>query len=201
MAYLCNLGTGQQVYLDNQGTQTIVTIISGGPGQQQQASSGVSTGRWSEPPTVFRTDNGVILQINSETGKHFIQLQGSSMGVMSQSPSLSNAQQLQVQQTSSVSGQQQMEPMEPMEPMKPMQPMQPMEPMKPMQPMQPMKMGDMEMSMNPMQMRMGNMELSMGKSSKSNQSQSGSGRHFCTQCGSPVQPSDRFCASCGNRLE
>ncbi len=179
MAYLCNLGTGQQVYLDNQGTQTIVTIMSGGPGQQQQASSGVSTGRWTEPPTVFRTDNGVILRINSETGQHFVQLQGSSMGVMSQSPSLSNAQQLQVQQTSSsASGQQPMQPMKPMEPMQPMQPMQPMEPMKPMQ---PMKMGDMEMSMNPMQMKMGNMELSMGKSSASSQSQSGSGRHFCSQ--------------------
>lgn len=186
MAYLCNLGTGQQVYLENQGTQTIVTIMSGGPGQQQQASSSFSTGRWTEPPTMFRTDKAVILRINSETGQHFVQLQGSSMGVMSQSPSLSNAQQLQVQQTSSaVSGQQ------------PMPPMQPMQPMPPMPPMQPMKMGDMEMSMNPMQMRMGNMEMSMGKSSDLSE---GSGRHFCTQCGNPVQPSDRFCANCGNRL-
>lgn len=59
-------------------------------------------------------------------------------------------------------------------------------------PMQPMQMGNMQMSMQPMVMRMGDMELNMGAEA--------SQQRFCSQCGSPVKPADKFCASCGNKL-
>jgi zinc-ribbon domain len=48
-----------------------------------------------------------------------------------------------------------------------------------MQPMQPMQMGDME--------------LNMGASASKQQ--------FCTQCGTPVKLTDKFCASCGHKVE
>lgn len=63
----------------------------------------------------------------------------------------------------------------------------------PMQPMQPMQMGNMQMNMQPMVMRMGNMELNMGATANQ--------QRFCSQCGTPVKPTDKFCASCGNKLE
>lgn len=63
--------------------------------------------------------------------------------------------------------------------------------MQSMQPMQPMKMGDMEMK--PMQMKMGDMEMSMGKPA--------SAAKFCSQCGQPVETSDRFCAQCGHQID
>jgi hypothetical protein len=187
MPYVCELGTGQRVYLDNQGGQTLITIASGTPGQQQQSSSGFQTGNWTSPPSIYRTGNGVILKIETARGEHFVQLQGSSMSVMGGTPSLGSAQQMSVQRVSSTPA----SSMPSMEPMKPMEPMQ-------MQPMEPMKMGDMEMNMNPMQMRMGNMEMKMGESSSS--SSSSSGQRFCSHCGASVKPDDRFCGSCGHQL-
>jgi hypothetical protein len=75
-----------------------------------------------------------------------------------------------------------MQPMEPMPPMETMQPMRPMEPIQPMQPLQPMRMGNMEMSANPMEMRMGNMEMRMGNQAEPQAPK----RRFCTQCGAAV---------------
>ena len=177
MAYVCELGTGQKVYLDNQGTQTIVTTFSSSLGQQQQASNGFQTGSWISPPEMFRTPNGVIIRINTAQGEHYIQVQGGSMSVIGGSPSLGSFQQMQVQEVAST----------------PPSSMPSMEPMKPMEPMQPMKMGNMQMSSNPMEMRMGNMEMKMG-------SPTGGTRRFCSQCGAPINPSDRFCSSCGHSL-
>lgn len=192
MAYVCELNTGQRVYLDNQGQQTIITPLSSGAGQQQQSSSGFSTGTWTVPPQVFQVPNGVVLKITSTSGEHWIQIQGSSMGVISGMPSMGSSQQMQVQQVSQVPGAG-MTPMESMQPMQPMTPMKPMEPMKPMN----LNMGDMQMSMNPMEMRMGNMELKMGTPAPAPTAPT---RRFCNQCGAPVTPTDRFCASCGNSL-
>jgi hypothetical protein len=131
MPYLSELGTGQKVYLDNQGNQTIVTISSSSPGQQQQASSSFTTGSWTATPEVLQTPTGIILKIYTATGEQLIQLQGGSMSMVNSTPG--NIQQLQVQQTSTM----------PSTGMKPMEPMKPMDPMKPME----MRMGNMSMSM------------------------------------------------------
>lgn len=174
MAYKCKLGNGQEVYIENQGVQTIVTLASGGPGQQQQASTGFQTGKWTVAPTLFKTASGVVLRIESEQGQSFMQLQAGGISTMSGTPALSDAEVLSLQQVEAT----------------PSQSMPPMEPMKPMEPMQPMKMGNMEMKINPMEMRMGNMSMEMGSS----------GKRFCSQCGTAVQGSDRFCSSCGHQL-
>jgi hypothetical protein len=175
---MCELGTGQTIYLDNQGTQTIVTIASSSPGQQQQASNGFQSGVWTTPPELYRNPMGVVIRLQTAEGDRYIQIQGSSMSVMGQPPSLNSGQQMQMQQVAA-------------------SPAVSMPPMQPMQSMPPMKMGDMEMSLNPMAMRMGNMAMSMASTTAS----STPTRKFCSQCGSPIKPSDRFCASCGNRLE
>jgi NADH pyrophosphatase NudC (nudix superfamily) len=191
MAYSCNLGTGQQVFVDNRGRQTIVTTMGVGPGQQQQSSTGFSTGRWMAPPMLYRTANGFVLQLESETGHHYVQLQGSSMSAMAGPPSLGNAQGMQMQQAMAM-------------PEPSLEPLSHMPAMEPMQPMQPMKMGDMEMQANPMQMRMGNMAMSMGSAtsaaSAAEHSPASGQKKFCSQCGSAVQPSDRFCSNCGHQL-
>jgi NADH pyrophosphatase NudC (nudix superfamily) len=182
MAYVCDLGTGQRVYLDNQGMQTVVTTVSTSRGQQQQSSSGFETGSWTAPPELFQTANGVIVKINTAGGDRLIQIQGNSMSVTSSVSSLSNSQQLQMQQVAST-------------PASSMPPMQPMEPMQPMKPIEPMKMGDMQMNLNPMEMRMGNMEMRIGSTAQDSET-----RRFCSQCGAAVGASDRFCSSCGHQL-
>ncbi|VXD22829.1 conserved hypothetical protein [Planktothrix serta PCC 8927] len=187
MAYLCELGAGQRVYLENQGVQTLVTLISSSPGQQQQASSSFTTGVWSSPPQVFQTPHGMVLKLTSEQGEKTLQIQGSSVTIISGTPSQKDSEELPVHEVTSlpVSPMPGIEPMEPMSPMK----MSPMEPMKPMN----LKMGDMQMSMNPMEMRMGNMELRMDSPAPNKQS-------FCSQCGTSVKPEDRFCSNCGHQL-
>ncbi|CAD5917950.1 hypothetical protein PCC7805_00469 [Planktothrix agardhii] len=173
MAYVCELGTGQSVYLENQGAQTVVTLISSGPGQQQQVSSSFTTGVWSSPPQVFQTPYGLVLKVISEQGERSLQIQGTSVSILGEMPSVTDSQQLTVQEVTRVS----VSPLKPMEPMK-------MEPMKPMN----LKMGDMQMNMNPMSMRMGS-----GSSEENPKS-------FCSQCGTSVKPEDRFCSNCGHQL-
>lgn len=190
MAYVGELDTGQKIYLENQGTQTVITSIFSGLGQQQQSSSSISTGSWTAEPEMYKTANGVVLAITTDRGKYCVQIQGSSMSVMNETPSPSKERQMQMRQVEST-------PASSMSPMEPMQPMQPMEPMK------PMKMGDMEMKLNPMEMRMGNMQMRMGSpmSPSASDEVRQSKRRFCSQCGESVDPSDRFCSSCGYRLD
>lgn len=202
MAYTCDLGTGQRVYLDNVGDYTAVTLASGGPGQQQQSGSQFATGPWIAPPAMLRTEQGVVIQLTTAQGQQHLQLQGGQLGWMSSAPG-GNAQGMQLTQVASMPGSATMSPMQPMgdsmppPQAAPMEPMQPMQPMAPMQPMQPMQMGNMTMGTNPMEMRMGNMAMRMGEQQAA---ASESKRKFCSQCGAPVQPSDRFCASCGHQL-
>jgi hypothetical protein len=189
MAYICDLGAGQRLYLNTQGTQTIVTIASSSVGQQQQSSSSLKTGAWSSPPEVYRTFEGIVVKLQTTHGTQFIQIQGSQIGLSTHAPSFNRAEPLSMQQT-------------PNSPASTMPPMEPMQPMKPMEPMKPMRMGNMEMSLNPMEMRMGNRSMKMGATFEGSATSfiPNSTRQFCSQCGVSVKPSDRFCASCGHRL-
>ena len=189
--YLGNLGSGQQVYLENQGTQTIVTLFSSSPGQQQSQSNSFQTGFWVQPPALFRTASGVILQIHTQSGNHFVRLQTSGMTSVNETPSLSNAENIPLQQTEK-------NPASTMPSMPPMQPMEPMKPMEPIKPMEPLRMGNMEMQMSPrMQMRMGNMELQMPPLGTETPAKGG----FCTQCGNQLSAEDKFCGKCGHQVK
>jgi hypothetical protein len=162
MPYVCELGTGQTLYLDNQGTQTLVTLASGSVGQQQQASSGYQTGTWTTPPQVYRTAGGMVVKITSTTGEYNLLIQGSSMSLTGEM-SVENSQQLQT---------------------KPVEKM----PASSMKPMQPLKMGNMEMNLNTMEMKIGDMELKMGAAKTRNFcSQCGAkvkpNDRFCASCG------------------
>lgn len=87
MAYVCEIGTGQRAYLDNQGKQTIVTTASSSLGQQQQSSQSFVTGSWTASPESFRNASGAIVKITTSQGQYFIQIQGNSMSMMAESPS------------------------------------------------------------------------------------------------------------------
>ncbi|WP_416670377.1 zinc ribbon domain-containing protein [Egbenema bharatensis] len=187
MAYVSDLGEGQRIYLDNRGQQTIVTLSSQAPGQQQSQQNGFTTGEWATPPILFQTSTGVIIQIETAEGRSYIQVQANGMKTLSQAPALKNADVLPMQAESQQQSSNAAE-------------MKPMQPMEPMQPMKPLKMGDMEMQMNPMQMCMGDMELKMGDSVPPARTSEATTRRFCTQCGSAVTPDDRFCAHCGHQL-
>lgn len=194
MAYIFNAGAGHQVIVENQGQQTAVATVSSSAGQQQSQRTSFSTGTWTAPPAAFRTPAGIVLQITAAQGQYFVKVTATGTSMVSEPPNLAVAEELPVQQ-GAMPAQGGMEPMKPMQPMQPMKPMEPMQPMKPISPVEPMKMGDMEMRMNPMEMRMGNMSMNMG-----NPLSGSAGKNFCPQCGTPVEPSARFCTQCGHRL-
>jgi NADH pyrophosphatase NudC (nudix superfamily) len=175
MVMYSELPTGQRLYLDNQGIQTIVTLASGASGQQQQSSSSFTTGVWTKEPEIQITPQGVIINIITATGNHSVHIQGTSISLSS--PNAFSVS--QSSQSSTVSP----------------TPMTPMTPMAPMAPMTPMKMGNMSMSFSPMEMQIGDMKMSMGEAKTANK------RQFCSQCGAKVSESDRFCSSCGHQLE
>jgi hypothetical protein len=126
MPYRCDLGNGQQIYLDNQGSQTIVTVASSSAGQQQQSSSSVQTGPWTEAPQVAQMGNGAVIRCVSAQGVFTIQVQGNQIGQMAGSVDWQAAQTKTVHSVDHMPGSTMpfMQPMQPMQ-SQPMQPMQP----------------------------------------------------------------------------
>ncbi len=168
MRYHWELDSGHQISIDNQGAQTVVTVLQSSAGQQQHTSSSFTTGTWSAPPEMTLTPTGGLVKIITASGESLVRIQGNSIQLQSsdrgdrQSSTSSSSS-----YTSNVS-------------------------MSPMPPMPPMEMGNMQMNMRPMTMRMGNMELNMDATA--------SPKQFCTQCGNRINPTDKFCASCGHQV-
>ena len=228
MAYLCDLGQGQRLYLDNHGNDTVIASLMSAPGQQQQSSSRFQTGAWTQPPQLFRSAQGAFVKLTTSQGEIYIQVQGQSLQLTQQNPSMQQAQQLQISVVEAMPG---VEPMQPMPPLSSMPSTTPLNavPPTPMKPLEPMRIGNMQMSLEPMQMQMGNMKMQMGtpvqppsnqasptkavsnsvETSGTNPAKPDSAQsppanvqtRFCTQCGQPVKLSDRYCGSCGNALE
>lgn len=170
--YICELDQGQQIYIENQGVQTAIALVSSGPGQQQSQRNSFETGNWRVPPTGFRTSSGVVLQIEAD-GQHFIQVQANGMTRLNSAPSLSNADALPLRQVDEAVSKHTIPNMQPMKPMKPMPPMQ----------------------ITDMEMRLGSMEMRMGEPKQRQVT-----KNFCSQCGSKVEQGDYFCSYCGNSL-
>ncbi len=173
MTYQATLNGTQQITISNQGRQTQITLMASSPGQQQSQSSSFTTGIWINPPQLFNTAQGFILQINAEQGKNFIQIQANGISTIKGIPSLQDATSIELETVGDRSGQADLK----------------------FEPMQPMKMGNMSMDINSMSMQMGDMSLNLGNKSKSTVSKT-----FCSQCGIEAKNGDRFCRSCGHNL-
>ena len=211
MGYKFELSAEQSVYLENLGDQTRVTLMSSSPGQQQQSSSSFQTGTWTVTPDAFRAAIGVVVKLCTAQGDRFLHVQGNHVKTLPDAPSLREAHPIPVQSVAQV----------------PVSAVPAMLPMEPMPPMEPMTMSDLSMGRGGMSMQMGNMRMSMNSIAHSQGTPSPAisslntpspthpsstnvadgaeappeQRHFCSQCGVTVKPSDRFCASCGYRLD
>lgn len=139
MIYHWQLGTGAQISADNEGAQTVITLVQASAGQQQRTSNSFTTGIWIAPPQMTLTPTGGILTITTPSGESILQIQGNSIYLQT---SHSGASQSSSSSSSSTAD------------------------VRSMPPMQPMQMGNMQMNMQPMTMRMGDLELSMGATSQ-----------------------------------
>ncbi len=175
--YTVNLSGNQQLTLINQGTQTLITLVSSSPGQQQSQSSSLTTGNWTTAPQLYKTGSGFILQINGDRGQHFVLIQANSINTIA-APALDNAVKVNLEDIPDTAASPNNVSFEPM------------------QPMQPMKMGNMSMDLNQMSMQMGNMSMAMGGVKTPTPT-----KRFCSQCGQQAKVRDRFCSSCGHKLD
>lgn len=176
MAYTAHLNNNQQLTVENQGMQTVITLISSSPGQQQSQSNSFTTGSWTAPPQLFKLPSSFVLQLESDRGSSFVRIQANSISTTTTPPALNDAVEIEFQEVPNRSNSQSQSNSG-------------------FEPMQPMQMGNMSMDINKMSMRMGNMSMDLGSSATST-----STKRFCSQCGEQVKKSDRFCASCGHQL-
>ncbi|HEY9771375.1 MAG TPA: zinc ribbon domain-containing protein [Coleofasciculaceae cyanobacterium] len=174
MAYAAILSNTQKLAIALWGTQTQITLMMSSAGQQQSQGSSFSTGKWISKPKLFKVGASFVLQIDTETGSYYIQIQHNSISTIAPI-STTDYPMVDLKEVPE-SGQ------------KPFD-------IKPMQPMQPMKMDNMSMDINSMSMQMGNMAMSLANQSKTNVT-----KQFCSQCGTQAKESDRFCRSCGHQL-
>ncbi|MBD0268745.1 MAG: zinc ribbon domain-containing protein [Cyanobacteria bacterium Co-bin8] len=181
MAYACQIGPGQWIYLDSLGAETVITVAASSAGQQQQSTSRLLTGTWTAAPIVVQVGAGVAIKLTTAEGSRYLQVQGSQIAEVAGVPTFDQGSVLPLQENSEM-------------PQAPLQPIQPIQPMQPMQPLPPLQMGNMQMSLNPMAMQMGNMAMQMGNNA------AGTQQRFCTQCGQLLKPEDRFCGQCGHAV-
>ena len=172
MSYTYELENGQQLVIENDGGETLVSLSSGSESQQQSQATGFDTGKWSKTPTLFQLKEDLVLRLETKDGPQFIRVRGDSIQRMRSEPDLQAAEKLRLEESDKAAG---------------MTPMQPMKPLKGMEPMKPMR---------PMKMRMGDMQMSMGRGEAEGESE----QRFCPNCGKPVDKGDRFCGSCGKEV-
>jgi zinc-ribbon domain len=165
MIYKWELGTGHQISVDNQGAQTVVTILNTSAGQQQRSSTSFNTGIWIVPPEMSITPTGATLTITTPTGASIIQVHGNSIQMQSSHSGEQTSTTSHSSSSTFTSG---------------------------IEPMPPMQMGNMQMNMQPMVMRMGNMELNMGATASQQRFCSQCGTpvkptdKFCASCGNKL---------------
>jgi zinc-ribbon domain len=131
MTHNWELGTGHQISVDNQGAQTVVTVLQSSAGPQQRTSNSFTTGIWIVPPEMSLTPTGGILKIATPSGESIIQIQGNSIRLQSSHSGAS-------QSTSTSSFSSGAEPFAPIQMGNMQMKMQPMV----------MRMGEMELNIN-----------------------------------------------------
>jgi hypothetical protein len=180
MAYRAVVDSGGEIVVENEGEQTHITLSSGGSGQKQSQSTGFTTGAWTKPPALFKAKGKSVLQIRTNRGEFYFQVNEGGIRALREAPTLNDPLPLKLSKTGEERA------IKPLPPMKPMRPMAPMEPMK------------------PMEMTMGSMRMSMGQPdapASPEKSPSKGVTRFCTNCGREAGPEDKFCAACGHRLK
>jgi hypothetical protein len=113
MAYACDIGNGQRLLVQNDGDNTQVALSSSDSGQEQNQSTGFSTGKSSKAPELLRISENLVLRLESKSGVEFIGVHGNQIESMRSEPALENAEKLTLKELD--------ENIVRMKPMKPMQ--------------------------------------------------------------------------------
>jgi hypothetical protein len=176
MAYIGELGVGSSIYIDNQDHQTIVTTVASAPGQQQQMSHSLPTGRWTTSPELFHTPQGLVIKLETTQGDRYLHIQSHQVRLVTAEPSPQTLEVIPLQQVAQP-------------------PTLSVPPLPP--PLHPQDLGTLFMSLPPLQMPLEHLPMGKGITSTATHSLF---HHSCSQCGTTVTATDKFCAHCGHRL-
>jgi hypothetical protein len=99
MSFKYQSDAGSDIYLENQQEKTLMRVQSSGPGQQQGQSQSFDTGVWAQPPQLFKTGDGLIVQIVAAQGRFFFALNTGSIARLDMEPALQDARPLSLQKT------------------------------------------------------------------------------------------------------
>lgn len=94
MAYISDLGAGQQLRVENRGEQTWLALSQSSSKQQSGQCSRFRTGKWEVPPMLFRRGTMYVLRVESVLGQQFFRVQGNGFGNLQTPPSLVDAEKM-----------------------------------------------------------------------------------------------------------
>ena len=120
------LPQGGDIFISLADGQTHISLSSDNSNSSQSQAASFSTGEWKGQPSLFKTSDGLVLQLEAEQGSFALGIQGSSIQQLDNPPSTQGAEKLKLEEAGLDEGPQPMEPMEPMKPMSGMKPMKPM---------------------------------------------------------------------------
>ena len=83
MTHQWKLSTGHQISVENEGAQTIVTVLYGSSEQQQRTNNSFTTGIWISPPEMLPTPTGAVVKITTPSGISTIEVDGNSVRMQS----------------------------------------------------------------------------------------------------------------------
>lgn len=120
------LPRGGDIFISLADGQTHISLSNNDSNSSQSQAASFSTGEWKGQPSLFKTSDGLVLQLEAEQGSFALGIKNSSIQQLDNPPSTQGDEKLKLEEAGPDEGPQ------PMEPMKPMQGMEPMKPMKPM---------------------------------------------------------------------
>ena len=116
MAYQADIGSGQTLYIEQQGQQT--TLRVSGDGQRQGV--GVQTGAAKAPPRLLKLNGDLLLELG---GPVYYAVGGGQLRSLESPPSLDGAEEVALNEVPDGSDEGVMKPMEPIKPLEPMKPL------------------------------------------------------------------------------
>jgi zinc-ribbon domain len=114
MTHQWKLTTGHKISVENEGAQTIVTVLYGNSEQQQRTNNSFTTGIWISPPEMLPTPTGATVKIMTPSGRSTIEVDGNNVRMQS-SQSTDSQSNYSSSSSTSTSGFDPLPPMQPIE--------------------------------------------------------------------------------------
>jgi hypothetical protein len=128
MTYKGKLQSSEELLVQNDGKQTRIEVRGGDSASHSSQSSSFDSGKWKGTPKLWATEDGAVLQINTEQSSEFFQTAEGGIRYLENAPDLQDAKTVELVESDETVGEVSLDPLPPMKPLE----MKPIEPLKPM---------------------------------------------------------------------